>query len=168
MCVVFRSFHDIIRSVSVYRYILVIIHASILPFCRQRIDRIKEKTCVLNLLFGVPNYQTDGNNCQFGLDKKSLSFESQKCGIFFSNLKWKDKQMVHITGNVDNVVNFDDRITAIRLYNDVKKVTTATPELDLWKGLILPDITVCFSITVFFRIKRTIYILIYSTSKYIL
>lgn len=143
-----------------YQYILVIIHVSILLFCRQRIEQIKEKTCVLNLLFGVPNYQTDGGNCQFGLNKKSLSFESQKCGIYFSNLKWKAKQKVHITGNVDNVVNFDDRITAIRLYNDAKKVTTDTPELDLWKGIILPDIMVCFSITVFLRIKRTTYSLI--------
>lgn len=143
------SWHRNVQCINVSIYILIIIHVSILLFCRQRIDHIKEKTCVLNLLFGVPNYQTDGSNCQFGLSKKSLTFQSQQCGIFFSNLKWKDKQVVHITGNPDNVVNFDDRIAAIRLYSDANKVTTDTPELDLWKGIILPDIMVCIRITVF-------------------
>lgn len=143
-----------------YRYLLVIMHVSILLFCRQRIDQIKEKTCVLNLLFGVPNYQTDGRNCKFGLNKKSLSFQSQMCGIFFSNLKWKDEQVVNVTGSADNIVNFDDRIAAIRLYSDANKVTTDTPELDLWKGIILPDTLVCLEITVFFYIKRTKYILV--------
>jgi hypothetical protein len=144
-----------VQCINLSIYILVIIHISILLFCRLRIEGIKEKTCVLNLLFGVPNYQTDGNSCHHVLDKKSIKFQSQKCGIYFSNLKWKDKQLVNITGDLDNVVNFDGRITAIRLYNDAKKATTATPELNLWKGIILPDIMVCFSITVFFRIMRT-------------
>lgn len=134
-----------------HRYILVIIHVSILLFCRSRINQIKEKTCVLNLLFGVPNYQTDGNSCHHELDNESLSFQSEKCGIYFSNLMWKDKQVVNITGNVDNVVNFDDRIAAIRLYSDASKVKTDTPELDLWTGFILPDIMVCFSIAFFFN-----------------
>ncbi|CAG2254630.1 unnamed protein product [Mytilus edulis] len=49
-------------------------------------------------------------------------------------------EIVTVTGAIDNMVNFEDRVTALRLYHDMNKVKTSAEELDFWRGVTLEDI----------------------------
>jgi hypothetical protein len=40
------------------------------------------------------------------------------------------------------MINFDDRLTALQLYHDVSKTNTDIPELQLWNGIMLPELKV--------------------------
>ena len=98
--------------------------------------------CVLNLLTGVPSYQSDPNSCQDGVTDDALAFETQQCGIYFSHRDYTTPQIIHVTGAADRMINFHDRLTALQLYHDASKTNTDIPELQLWNGIMLPELKV--------------------------
>lgn len=82
--------------------------------------------------------------CENGVNANSISFHGQQCGIHFSNKNWKSQQTVNVTGTVDNMVNYEDRVSALRLYHDAEKVNVTIDELAFWIGVTLKDIKVSF------------------------
>jgi hypothetical protein len=106
------------------------------------IENITKNVCVLNLLTGVPSYQSDPNSCQDGLTDDALAFVAQQCGIYFSHHDYATPQTIRVTGAVDNMINFNDRSTVLQLYHDALKTNTDIPELELWNGIMLPELKV--------------------------
>ena len=90
----------------------------------------------------MPSYQSDQNSCQDGLTDDALAFETQQCGIYFSHRDYATPQIIHVTGAADRMINFDDRLTALQLYHDVSETNTDIPELQLWNGIMLPELKV--------------------------
>ena len=107
-----------------------------------RIEHIKKKVCVLNLVTGVPSYHSDPNSCQGSLTDNALVFKSQKCGIYFSHHDYTTTQIIHVTGAADNMINFNDRLAVLQIYHDASKTNTNIPELHLWNGIMLPELKV--------------------------
>ena len=106
------------------------------------IENIEKNVCVLNLLSGVPQYQSDQKFCRDGLTDNALAFESQKCGIYFSHHDYTTPQIIHVTGAADNMINFNDRLAVLQIYHDASKTNTNIPELHLWNGIMLPELKV--------------------------
>ena len=90
----------------------------------------------------MPSYQSDQNSCQDGLTDDALAFESQQCGIYFSHRDHATPQIINVTGAADNMINFNDRLAVLQLYQDASKTNTDVPELELWNGIMLPELKV--------------------------
>ncbi|CAG2217339.1 unnamed protein product [Mytilus edulis] len=103
-------------------------------------DNIKQNSCLLVLLNGVPDYQVNEEECVNGITADGIVFISDLCGIKFSHSNWKEKQTIKIFGQTDQLVNVQDRIIFLRLYNG-DKVEPSDPIL-YWKNIHLPDIKV--------------------------
>ncbi|XP_052076398.1 von Willebrand factor D and EGF domain-containing protein-like [Mytilus californianus] len=103
-------------------------------------DNIRQNDCILVLLNGVPDYQLNGEECINGITKDGLIFKSETCGIKFSHSNWQEKQMIKILGQTDQIVNIEDRIVLLRLYNS-DEVEPIEP-ISYWKNIHLPDIKV--------------------------
>lgn len=106
------------------------------------IDRIKKDSCVLHLLTGIPQYQTDDQKCKDGISDDGLIFNTQYCGIEFTHTDWDKTVNVELTGSSDDIVNIKDRIVFLRLYNNPNKVEPNRNALYMWNGIHLPDIKV--------------------------
>ncbi|VDI03159.1 Hypothetical predicted protein, partial [Mytilus galloprovincialis] len=109
-------------------------------FPRKNIDKIKESSCAITLLTSIPTYQQNQKSCEKGLNANSLSFHGQNCGIQFANKNWKTRQTVNVSGTVDNMVNYEDRVSALRLYHDSDRVNVTVDEIAFWIGVTLEDI----------------------------
>ncbi|XP_071123992.1 uncharacterized protein [Mytilus edulis] len=107
----------------------------------SEIDYIKQNRCVLNLLNGVPNYQTDGSFCKNGISDEGLVFNSEQCGIAFNYANWTETQYVHVTGASNGQINSGDSIVYLRLFNDPDHVLPSS-SLKVWTGIHLIDIKV--------------------------
>jgi hypothetical protein len=103
-------------------------------------NHIQSVECLLVLLNGIPSYQTENDPCLNGISKDGIIFESESCGVKFSYANWQEPQVVKINGQSDLLVNINDRIVFLRLYNadDVTPIT----DLIYWKNIHLPDIKV--------------------------
>jgi hypothetical protein len=66
------------------------------------------------------------------------AFESESCGVKFSHATWQDQQVVTINGQSDLLVNINDRIVFLRLYNS----DAVEPNTKYWSNIHLPDIKV--------------------------
>lgn len=124
-------------------------------------DNIKQNSCLLVILNGVPDYQHDQVNeekCVNGKTVDGIVFKPDRCGIKFSHSNWKEKQTIKIFGQTDQLVNVQDRIIFLRLYN-ADDVAPTDPIL-YWKNIHLPDIKVCnYSIQHFqyFNVIRSLF-----------
>ena len=105
-----------------------------------RKNYIQSVECLLVLLNGIPSYQTENDQCVNGISNDGINFESESCGVKFSHANWQEPQVVKINGQSDLLVNINDRIVFLRLYNadDVTPIT----DLIYWKNIHLPDIKV--------------------------
>ena len=119
-------------SISIYNYTIY--------STEIQINYRKKQGCLLVLLNGVPTYQTNGKQCRNGISDDGLVFNSETCGIKFSHADWREKQIVKITGQTDQLVNIKDRIVFLRLYNSDE--VTPIQDLLYWKNIHLPDIKV--------------------------
>lgn len=97
---------------------------------------------------GVPTYQTDPDKfCKGELSDEALAFETQQCGIFFRHSDWKKQEHVRVTGASDGIVNIKERLTVLQLYHDIEKSASSIKELNIWNGIMLPEIKVlCFQV----------------------
>lgn len=116
-----------------------------LYFICLSIDMIKDAMCVLNILSGVPTYQNDPDKyCKGELSDEALVFETQQCGIYFKHTNWQTPQHVFVTGASDNKVNVKERLAVLQLYQDADKGSTNIKELNIWNGIMLPEIKVLY------------------------
>ena len=100
--------------------------------------RIQSGECLLVLFNGIPLYQTDKKLCANKISKDGIIFESESCGVKFSHATWQDQQVVTINGQSDLLVNINDRIVFLRLYN----ADAVEPNTKYWSNIHLPDIKV--------------------------
>ena len=107
---------------------------------KQKKKYIQSVECLLVLLNGIPSYQTENDQCVNGISNDGIIFESESCGVKFSHATRQDQQVVKINGQSDLLVNINDRIVFLRLFNadDVTPIT----DLIYWKNIHLPDIKV--------------------------
>ncbi|XP_076070432.1 von Willebrand factor D and EGF domain-containing protein-like isoform X1 [Mytilus galloprovincialis] len=106
------------------------------PFLQQ----LAKDECVINLLAGIPNYQTRPSQCNNEITDSGLVFENQLCGIAFSYDNWNETQHLQLYGAVDNKINIKDRIVFLRLYNPL--ISQANASLFMWRNIVLPDVKV--------------------------
>lgn len=121
---------------------------------------------MLVLLNGVPSYQTNGKQCRNGISDDGLIFNSETCGIKFSHADWREKQIVKIMGQTDQLVNIKDRIVFLRLYNSDE--VTPIQDLLYWKNIHLPDIKVIWYSAYIYIHEHLQYILIKECVKLLL
>ncbi|CAC5392586.1 unnamed protein product [Mytilus coruscus] len=100
-----------------------------------------KRNCRINLLNGIPKYQTDSGTCKNGIKKDGVKFTSQLCGIHFNHLDWKRTKYITVWGESDGMINNGYRLSFIRLYND-DTVVKPTEYLEYWTKIHLPDIKV--------------------------
>jgi hypothetical protein len=109
---------------------------------QEQIDRIIKDACVLHLLTGIPQYQTDGEKCKDGISDDGLIFNSQYCDIRFNHTDWDKTIYVELIGASDGTINIKNRIVFLRLYNDPTILEPNKDALYMWNGIHLPDIKV--------------------------
>lgn len=107
-------------------------------------NHIQSVECMLVLLNGIPSYQNENVPCENGISKDGIIFESELCGIRFSHANWQEPQVVKINGQSDLLVNINDRIVFLRLYNadNVKPIK----DLMYWRNIHLHDIKVWYQL----------------------
>ncbi|CAC5389963.1 unnamed protein product [Mytilus coruscus] len=99
-----------------------------------------KRTCIINLLNGIPQYQIDKDKCKNGIKDDGLKFTSQYCGIHFNHLDWKTKKYIEVWGISDGIINDGVRLSVLRLYNPDN--LKPSKSLQYWKNIHLPDIKV--------------------------
>lgn len=102
-------------------------------------DDIK-RTCIINLLNGIPQYQIDKDECKNGIKDDGLKFTSKYCGIHFNHLDWKTKKYIEVWGISDGMINIGNRFSVLRLYNPDN--LKPSKSLQYWTNIHLPDIKV--------------------------
>jgi hypothetical protein len=75
---------------------------------QDKIDRIKNDSCVLHLLTGIPQYQTDGEKCKDGISDDGLIFNSQYCGIEFTHTDWDTHESFSILSIISWGLKYKD------------------------------------------------------------
>jgi hypothetical protein len=76
------------------------------------------------------------------LTDDALAFKTQHCGIYFSHRDYATPQIIHVTGAADRMINLDDRLAVLQLYHDASPIHTKVAELQLWNGIMLPELKV--------------------------
>lgn len=94
--------------------------------------------CIINLLNGVPQYQTD--KCEKDIKDDGVKFTSQYCGIHFNHLDWKTKKYIEVWGESDGIINDGFRLSFIRLYNPDN--LKPAEDIAYWENIHLPDVKV--------------------------
>lgn len=107
-------------------------------------NHIQSVECMLVLSNGIPSYQKENDQCVNGISKDGIIFESKSCGVRFSHATWQEPQVVKINGQSDLLVNINDRIVFLRLYNSDK--VKPIKDLMYWSNIHLPDIKVWYQL----------------------
>ena len=103
------------------------------------IDVIRQ-TCTQTLKTAQPGYQGNpSDDCLNNIQAESMIFNTQECGVTFSNNNWEMPVNLIVTGYVDNVYNSDDRTSHIRLKI---KANSSTGLSGVWDTVNIPDIQV--------------------------
>lgn len=87
----------------------------------------------------TPYYQPTVDTCRNIQSTEAVLFEENLCGIVISSSSWRDSKVLNLTGNIDNLINEEDREIYIRLGN----FNTTTDLSGAWNNVTIPDIKVC-------------------------
>lgn len=140
---------EILYSIVIVKefYILILnfnisyIHFFNISYSRSLlVQQLAKDECVINLLAGIPNYQTNPSQCNNEITDSGLVFENHLCGIAFSYDNWNETKYLQLYGAVDNKINIKDRIVFLRLYNPL--ISNANASLFMWRNIVLPDVKV--------------------------
>lgn len=107
----------------------------------------RQHQCSVGVYLRTPEYQSAGKQCSNYANRNSISFDRHGCGIEINSLSWNSRKSLNITGNVDNMVNKDEREIFIRLGVNNSKTEDASR---VWDNVTIPDIQVFLSFTLLF------------------
>ncbi|XP_048772651.2 von Willebrand factor D and EGF domain-containing protein-like [Ostrea edulis] len=102
----------------------------------------RQHQCSVGVYLRTPEYQSAGKQCSNYANRNSISFDRHGCGIEINSLSWNSRKSLNITGNVDNMVNKDEREIFIRLGVNNSNTEDASR---VWDNVTIPDIQVMIS-----------------------
>lgn len=89
----------------------------------------------------TPFYQPTIDTCQNIQSTEAVLFKENLCGIVILSSSWRESKVLNLTGNIDNLINKEDKEIYIRLGNFNNTIDRS----GAWYNVTIPDIKIYIS-----------------------